>query len=79
MDKILIKYINEHFSDDLSEESIGLQDDLLSEGLLDSFGMMKLIRFIEEKFETKVQPKDMTIENFTSIETIMDYLSRKNQ
>ena len=79
MDKILIKYINEHFSDDLSEESRGLQDDLLSEGLLDSFGMMKLIRFIEEKFETKVQPKDMTIENFTSIETIMDYLSRKNQ
>ena len=79
MDKILIKYINEHFSDDPTAESIGLQDDLLSEGLLDSFGMMKLIRFIEDKFETKVQPQDMTIENFTSIETILNYLSSQNQ
>ena len=79
MDKVLVDYINEQFNDDQSDNPIGLEDDLLSEGVLDSFGMMKLIRFIEDQFETKVQPEDMTIENFTSIETIIKYLqSQKN-
>jgi len=75
MDEILINYINEQFADDQQEEPIQPEDDLLSEGVLDSFGMMKLIRFIEDNFDIKVQPEDMTIENFTSVETIVRYIS----
>ncbi len=79
MDKVIVEYINEQFNEDKQQSPIGLEDDLLSEGVLDSFGMMKLIRFIEDQFEIKVKPEDMTIENFTSIETIIRYLkSQKN-
>jgi len=77
MNEILINYINEQFTDDELEEAIELQDDLLSEGILDSFGMMKLIRFIEVKFDVKVRPEDMTIENFTSIASITTYIQQQ--
>ena len=75
MDEILINYINEQFADDQQGEPIQPEDDLLSEGVLDSFGMMKLIRFIEDNFDVKVQPEDMTIENFTSVSSIVRYVS----
>ncbi len=79
MDQILINYINEQFVEDQLQISVGLQDDLLGEGIIDSLGMMKLIRFIEDKFEIKVRPQDMTIDNFTSIDSISKYIeSRKS-
>jgi acyl carrier protein len=74
MEHILIQYINDQFTEDETEDPVGLMDDLLSEGIIDSLGMMKLIRFIEDKFDLKVRPEDMTIENFTSIETISNYI-----
>ena len=77
MDTILIDYINEQFLQDQPDETIGSQDDLLSEGIIDSLGMMKLIRFIETKFEIKVRPEDMTIENFTSVEMISGYIQKR--
>jgi acyl carrier protein len=77
MDKILIDYINDQFIEDQLQISVGLQDDLLAEGIIDSLGMMKLIRFIEEKFEIKVRPQDMTIDNFTSIDSITKYIEAR--
>lgn len=77
MNNILINYINSQFLEDQPEEGIGAQDDLLSEGIIDSLGMMKLIRFIEDKFEIKVRPEDMTIENFTSVYSISGYIQHR--
>ena len=77
MDEILISYINDQFIEDEPAGAVGLQDDLLGEGILDSLGMMKLIRFIEDKFEIKVRPEDMTIENFTSIASIANYIQNR--
>ena len=77
MERILIDYITDQFSEDHPQDAIGLKDDLLSEGIIDSLGMMKLIRFIEDKFEIKVRPEDMTIENFTSVEKISGYIRKQ--
>jgi len=74
MNDILLAYINQHFVDEEEQESVTENDDLLSEGILDSLGMMKLIRFVEDEFDVKVQPEDMTVENFTSVRSIVDYL-----
>jgi acyl carrier protein len=77
MVEILINYINEQFVDEDFQDTIELEDDLLSEGVLDSFGMMKLIRFIESKFEVQVRPQDMTVDNFTSIASISSYIQQQ--
>lgn len=50
-------------------------DDLLSTGLIDSLGMMKLIAFIESEAQIKVPPEDMTVENFMTIDQMMKYIT----
>ena len=62
----------------VGQEDIDLQEDdnLLLGGLIDSLGIMRLITFIEEEFQVEVQPEDVTIENFSTINIIADYLAR---
>lgn len=51
-------------------------DELLVSGLVDSIGALRLVAFIEERYSVKVPPADITIENFSSISTMVDYLQR---
>ncbi len=76
MNEILIQYISEHILNNELEEPLEAQDDLLGDGILDSLGMMKLILFIETKYDTKVPPQDMIIENFMTVQHISDYLAK---
>lgn len=57
---------------DLSET-----DDLVEAEVMDSLGIMKLILFLEENFQIKISDDDLTLENFTSIETIYSLAESK--
>jgi len=76
MNDILIEYIQTNLLAGQSDASLSPEDDLLGSGLVDSLGMIQLLAFIEERFEIKVPPQDMTIENFMSVEAICNYLVR---
>ena len=58
-----------------STHSVGLDEDLLESGLLDSIGVIRLVGFVEKQFGFKVPPQDLTIENFETVNTIKKYLS----
>ena len=64
--------------DDLVNSSdvatIGPDEDLLEDSIVDSLGIMRLISFIEQKYEFSVPSEDVVIENFLTINTIVDYL-----
>lgn len=49
---------------------------MFSSGLLDSFAMVELVAFVEKQVNIKVRPRDLTLENFDSIERICRYLER---
>jgi acyl carrier protein len=51
--------------------------DLLSAGVLDSLGILRVIAFIEEQFGVSVPPEDVVFENFQSIQAMAQYLSRQ--
>ena len=51
-------------------------DELLLSGMIDSLGIMLLVSFIAEKTDYEVPPQDVTIENFSTIRTLVDYLNR---
>lgn len=74
MTQVLHSYLCEEI---LNREpgAVGLSDDLLASGLVDSMGMMRFIRFIEERFTLKVPPEDLVLENFSSLDAITTYLS----
>ncbi|MGB3149316.1 MAG: acyl carrier protein [Maribacter sp.] len=75
MNEILIEYIQQQLLNNEMEDELYADDDLLGDGILDSLGMMKLVLFIEKKFETKIPPQDMIIENFMTVQHISDYVS----
>ncbi len=76
MKERIIAYIkSDLIGNETSELSSG--DDLLSSGILDSLSTMKLIAFIEESFEIKVDPEDMVIENFMDVNCMEAYINGK--
>jgi len=80
VDTKLIK-LTEFIKKDLARgKSIGdltETDDLVEAEVMDSLGIMKLILFLEENFQIKISDDDLTLENFTSIETIYSLAESK--
>lgn len=52
-------------------------DDLLSEGIIDSLGILQLVGFIEEKFNFQIPDEDVVLENFISISALNQFLQSK--
>ena len=51
--------------------------DLLKTGLIDSLGIMRLVAFLENEFKTTIPAQDLTLENFSSVNTIVAYLESR--
>jgi acyl carrier protein len=64
-------------TDLLSDPSraIGVDDDLLTSGLVDSMGIMALVFFLEQRYGIQIAPGDVTIENFGTIRAIERYVT----
>jgi len=73
------KEISNYVSQELLNKQVSFSDseDLFTSGVIDSLGLMRLISFIEENYKVKVNPADMTIDNFGSIDAIVDYLVKE--
>ncbi|CAM4231061.1 acyl carrier protein [Zobellia roscoffensis] len=72
----IIDYIKSDLATETVEE-IGLNEDLLGSGLVDSVGMVQLVLFIENEGEIIVAPEEMIIDNFMTISHILEYIKRK--
>lgn len=59
----------------LSGQSVSTGEDLLTTELLDSLSVMRLVAFIDKKLGIRVPPKDLTLKNFSTIDSIAEYLS----
>ena len=73
MTQKIIAFIKDEISME-SIDDIGLDEDLLGTGILDSMGMMKLIDFIEKEVNHSIPENDMTVENFMTLGRIERYL-----
>jgi acyl carrier protein len=77
MDRVLISYIKDELHAGEAGLEITPQDDLLGSGLVESMDMMKIIGFIESQYGIVIPPRDMTIENFLTVEAMVNYISSK--
>jgi acyl carrier protein len=57
----------------------GLKDDepLFDSGIIDSLGLIKLIAFIEENFNVSIDMGEIMIENFNTVNDIMETLKSR--
>jgi acyl carrier protein len=53
-------------------------DDLFDKGILDSFGVVDFLTYLEETFQVKVEPEDVTYESLATLNAICDFITRKS-
>lgn len=68
----LLRFLREDLNID---DELDAQTELFSSGLLDSVSMVSLITFIEEKTGAVIQPGDVTLENFDSVDRIIAHVA----
>jgi len=68
-EQLLNEYIaNEFLRDD--PRALSNNENLIEEGIVDSLAMLMLIKFIEGQFSVMIEPEDVSLENFESVEAI---------
>ncbi len=56
--------------------SFGPDTNLFRDGIVDSLGVLELVRFLENRFEIAIEPGDMLLENFQSISAMRNFVLR---
>jgi len=71
----IIKYIETELLSGQENVNLTADEDLLTTGLIDSLGIVKLIAYLEEEFKITIPAEDMTIEYFMTVEDMADYIA----
>lgn len=74
--KEILRFINEQYPD-RETEGIAKDDLLFEKGILDSFGVVELIAFLESKFKINFKSNDLVRDNFMTPETVAGLVERK--
>ncbi len=77
--EILRQFIKEELDSSNNTNDLGEDESLLESGIIDSMGIMKLLAFIEEKFQIKVSDEELIPENFETLSTIEKLISQHSQ
>ena len=59
--------------------SLDADQDLLTAGIIDSLGILRMVAFIEERFGVKVPDEDVVFENFQSIRVMAQYVAQRKE
>ena len=60
------------------KRGIGLQDDLLQGGILDSLAILDLVAFVEQNFGIVLSDEELIPENFQTIERLSAFVQGKS-
>ena len=75
MKELIKSYILEKI---LGEEiEVDNNTSLFDEGIIDSLGQVKLISFLEKKFDLTIDPGEITTDNFDTISQIAHLVEKK--
>ena len=73
----LIEMINAEVSLD-PDTPIDVDTDLLLTGLVDSIGVVQIVGWMEEQFSIEVEPTDVVLDNFQTVQAMVAYLQRRS-
>lgn len=61
----------------LESPELGLEDELLGSGLLDSMASAQLMMHVESEFQIKLKPTDLTFENFNTLAALAELVNKR--
>jgi len=78
MKETILEYIKNEYLDEDDEDDVELDENttLISSGIVDSFSMVSLKRFLEKQFEITIPDADATPEAFDSVSRIIELVQR---
>lgn len=71
------KFIVEEIALGTGVDSLGHDDDLLAQGVIDSLGIVELVAFLEARYGIKVGDDDLLPENFQSVNSVVAFVAAK--
>lgn len=75
----ITKFIVEEFVPDISTEDLAADYDLLAGGVIDSLGLLKVIAWLEDRFELAVDDIDLEPDSFRTIAAINAFVNQVRQ
>jgi acyl carrier protein len=73
------RFVCTELAPDVPEAELPDEESLLDSGILDSFGIMSLLAYIEQEYGVEIPAEDIEPENFETVsaiaETVSGYLS----
>ncbi|MBS4013980.1 MAG: acyl carrier protein [Bacteroidetes bacterium] len=75
MKDIVLQYVIDEYLEDPDEE-ITYETPLISGGIVDSFSMVSLKRFLENKYKISIPDEDASPEAFDSVNKIVSLVNR---
>ena len=77
MDSIL-KSVTESVKEITGHEIVNTSDELISSGIIDSFGILQLIMTLEAQLGVKLEENDLEAKNFSTINSIAEMIHHKD-
>lgn len=74
IESVLKEFIADEFMFDRPASDLSNDLSLIQEGIIDSLGIFMLVSFIDDKFDVKVEPEDIVLDNFETISKIKDLI-----
>ncbi len=71
----LLEFITRSFM--VEREEIDLDKSMIDEGIIDSFGLIEIATFLENKFKIKITEEKMIRANFGSVHKIVNFVERE--
>ena len=75
---VILEYVVEEYLDEDDDMEVGFDTPLISGGIVDSFSMVSLKRFLETKYEIQIPDSKATPEAFDSVNNILVLLKEFN-
>jgi acyl carrier protein len=71
---VILEYVKEEYLDEDDDMDVTYETKLISGGIVDSFSMVSLKRFLETKYKIQIPDAKATPEAFDTVNRIVDLL-----
>jgi acyl carrier protein len=78
LEAVINDYVSRELVQDASLLPLGNATSLLETGVLDSLSLLRLVVFIQERFDIVVDDVDLVPENFDTVDAICAYLRSRD-
>ena len=74
--KTILDYVRREYIEEEDDRPLDVTTPLITGGIVDSFSMVSLKRFLEKKYEVKIPDADATPEAFNTVASIAKLVER---